>query len=103
MNRFGTIAAAAVILCTLTACAAGSAASHQAAGAGIVSQLVLGLWHGIIAPVTLIVEVIRKLAPGVLPWPFKLYETANTSVAYDVGFYFGLAGGPTFVWSRARR
>jgi len=103
MNSFGKIAVAMVVLCTLAACAAGSAASHHAAGAGVVSELVLGFWHGIIAPVTLLIEVIRKLAPGVLPWPFHLYETSNTSVAYDVGFYFGLAGGPSFVWSRVRR
>jgi len=103
MNRFGKIVLAVAILSVLTACAAGSAESRHAADGGVVSQLLLGFWHGIIAPVTLLVEVIRKLAPGFLPWPLRLYETANTSVAYDVGFYFGMAGGPTIVWSRWRR
>ena len=47
--------------------------------------------------------MIRKLAPGVIPWPWRLYELKNSSVAYDVGFYFGLAGGPAAVWSRRYR
>ncbi len=103
MTRLVKIVCAVAIPLVLAACAAGTPEAHQAAAGGVVSQLVLGFWHGIIAPLTLLVEVVRKLAPGVLPWPWRLYETGDPSVAYDVGFYFGLAGGPTVLWSRWRR
>lgn len=89
----------------LAACAAGSAESAHAASSGAVSQFFLGVWHGMIAPVMLIIEVINRFAPHVLPWAVRFYESKGTGVAYDVGFYFGLAGSPvTFLgWSRRRR
>ena len=96
----GRVAIAAVLLCGLTACAAGSAESHHAVESGLLYQVILGFWHGLIAPITLIVEIIRKLAPGSIPLPWRLYELKNTSVAYDVGFYLGLAGGPITIWHR---
>ena len=46
---------ASVLLLTLAACAAGGPESHQAAQGGLLSQFLLGLWHGIIAPITLLV------------------------------------------------
>jgi hypothetical protein len=106
MNRTLKIAGAAGVLLLLTGCIAGSAASHHAADSGILIQFLLGLWHGVIAPVTLIVEVINKVAPHLIPWPMKLYESAGTGAAYDVGFYLGLAGGPPIVfrtWPRRTR
>ena len=103
MRKFGVIVVVTCSALLLAACAAGSAESSHAMAGGVLSQLVLGFWHGLIAPLTLLVEVIRKLAPGVVPWPWRLYELKNTSVAYDVGFYFGRAGGPAAVWSRRRR
>jgi hypothetical protein len=87
-------------LLLLGACAAGSAASHHAAGQGALYQFILGFWHGVIAPVTLIVEIVNKLAPKALPWRFHLYETQAAGVAYDIGFYLGLVGGPFVGWSR---
>lgn len=93
----------AAIALALGACAAGSDASHHAAAGGMVSQLFLGLWHGIIAPVALLVEVVNALSPHTLPWQMRLYEPSGTGVAYDVGFYFGLLGGPGLIlggWSR---
>jgi hypothetical protein len=99
------VAGLAVIALALAACAAGSDASHHAAAGGIVSQLFLGLWHGIIAPVALLVEVVNLLSPHTLPWQMRLYEPSGTGVAYDVGFYFGLLGGPGVIfggWSRRR-
>ncbi|MDR3508552.1 MAG: hypothetical protein P4L64_11690 [Caulobacteraceae bacterium] len=65
----------------------------------MLSQLLLGFWHGIIAPVTLIVEIINHFWPHALPWRLHLYEAHETGVPYDVGFYLGLAGGPPVVWS----
>jgi hypothetical protein len=64
------------------------------------SQFLLGLWHGIIGPVTLIGEIINRLFPHALPWQVHFYETKATGVAYDVGFYLGLAGGPSFAFGR---
>ena len=98
-----TFAGAAVLLLVLAACAAGSAASHEAAANGDIPQFLLGVWHGIIAPVTLIVEIVNRLAPSALPWRLQLYEASNTGVAYDLGFYLGLAGGPPIIFSWSRR
>jgi hypothetical protein len=66
----------------------------------MLSQFLLGLWHGIIGPVTLVVEIINRAFPHALPWRAHLYETKAAGAAYDIGFYLGLAGGPTFAISR---
>jgi hypothetical protein len=98
------IAGVVALVLLLAACAPGSPDARQAAGGGALTLLVLGFWHGIIAPITLIVEVIQRFFPGVLPLPqpWHLYETGAASVPYDVGFYFGLAGGPSFAFWRWR-
>lgn len=87
---------------TLAACAAGTPDAAKAASGGLVSELVVGFWHGIIAPITLLIEVIRALLPGVVPVDWRMLETAHPSVAYDVGFYFGITSGPTVFWARRR-
>ena len=95
--------AGAVGLClALGACVAGGVESQHAAAGGDVSQLVLGFWHGLISPVTLIVEIINRFAPHALPWQPHLYEQTGTGVGYDVGFYVGLAAGPSILWGRRR-
>ena len=63
----------------------------------------LGFWHGLIAPITLIGEVINKLSPNTLPWTFRFYETTNTEVLYDIGFFVGVIAGPSFIWTGASR
>jgi hypothetical protein len=90
----------------LAACAAGSGESEHAASGGVLSQLLLGFWHGLIAPVMLIIEVLDKFAPHLLPWNVKFYEARGTGVVYDIGFYFGLVGSPLLAhtgWSRRDR
>jgi hypothetical protein len=67
----------------------------------MLSLFLLGLWHGIIAPVTVLVEIAHKLWPHTVPWAIRLYETRADSVAYDVGFILGIGGGPTIAWRRA--
>jgi len=94
---------AGVVLLALDACTAGSAASHAAASGGDLPQFLLGVWHGLIAPVTLIIEVINRLAPHVLPWSVHMYESKNVGVAYDVGFFLGMGGGPSILWGWSRR
>ena len=51
----------------------------------------------------LIVEIVNKFAPHTLPWPAHLYETKDTGVPYDIGFYLGLVGSPLAIfrgWGR---
>lgn len=88
------IGAAALIL-TLGACAAGSTDAHVAAAGGPIPQFFLGLWHGVIAPITLIIEIVNWLLPHVLPWKPRMFES-GASVAYDIGFFLTVTGGPHF-------
>ncbi len=101
-GRRRAVASAAIVVLALalSACAAGSGASHHAASQGALYQFVLGVWHGLIAPVALVVEIINKIAPRLLPWKFHIYETAAAGVAYDIGFYLGAIGGPWAAWTR---
>ncbi len=95
--------AAAVLLClALGACVAGSSEASHAAAAGPLSLFFLGLWHGIIGPVTLIVEIINHFAPHVLPWTVRVYQSGEASWTYDLGFYLGLVGSPLAIGSRWR-
>jgi hypothetical protein len=87
---------------TLSACAAGSSDAAHAAAGGPISQVLLGFWHGIIAPLALLIEVLHRYLPSAVPWNWRLYEGANAGVPYDIGFYFGLAGGPSFLFWRRR-
>jgi hypothetical protein len=66
-----------------TACAAGP---NEAAGTpppdGDVAGFWLGLWHGIIGPITLIISLFTE--------DVSLYEVHNNGNFYDVGFFLGL-------------
>ena len=105
MKRSIKLAGALALVLAVAACAAGSAESAHAASGGWLSQGLLGFWHGLIAPVMLIVEVVNHFAPHALPWSVRFYESKGTGVIYDVGFYLGLAGSPVALvgWSRRRR
>ena len=98
MRPFATAILFSALAVGLTACAAGTADASQAAAGGPLSQLVLGFWHGLIAPVTLLVEAIHRYAPGIMNLPWHMY--GGDSVPYDIGFYLGLAGGPSFLFWR---
>ncbi len=99
MKHSARIALFTVVAVSLAACAAGSPDAHQAAGGGPISELILGFWHGLIAPITLIVEIIHRYVPGVAPFSWRMYQ-GEVGVPYDIGFYLGLAGGPSFLFSR---
>jgi hypothetical protein len=103
MKQSIKVASVVVLILALGACTAGSVESAHAASGGDLSQFFLGVWHGLIAPVMLIIEVIDRLAPQVLPWTVRMYEAKGTGVVYDVGFYLGLAGSPVIFVSRWRR
>jgi hypothetical protein len=103
MKRAVIVVGLVGLVLVLAACAAGSGESQHAASGGVLSQLLLGFWHGLIAPVMLIVEVIDKFVPKLLPWSVKFYEARGTGVVYYIGFYFGLVGSPLLAhtgWSR---
>ena len=91
------------LLLALAACLPGSssAAAHAASGGAIV-QFFLGVWHGLIAPATLILEFLNAVSPGLLPWKVHIYQASAQGIAYDLGFYLGIAGSPVVIWSRRR-
>lgn len=101
-NQIGKCAAVAVLALGLSACAAGSGDSQQAAESGGVALLVLGFWHGLIAPVTLLVSAINEFASGALPWAPRMYQEGG-GVVYDIGFFVGIIGGPSILWSGSLR
>ena len=44
-----------------------------------------GIWHGWVAPLSLIIGFFKR--------SIRLYETANTGWAYDLGFYVAIISG----------
>ena len=69
------------ILLLLTACAPGDGHATPQDPAGFL----WGVWHGWIAPVSLIIGFINP--------DIRIYEPINTGHWYDVGFYIALLGG----------
>ena len=80
----------------LSSCAAGS---NPAVGTGEEpAGFWLGLWQGIIAPVTFVVSLFTD--------DVNVYEVANNGNWYDFGFFFGAAmslGGSGGAGARARK
>ncbi len=103
MTRVIRIAGAGALLLALAACTAGSAAAQHTASQGLLFQFILGVWHGVIAPFTLIAEVLNYFLPHLLPWSVHMYEPKGTSAPYDLGFYLGLVGSPLAIGRRWRR
>lgn len=56
---------------------------NQPDAAGLVARAGAGLWHGIIAPVTLVISFFNS--------DVKMYEVHNTGSEYDFGFLLGVA------------
>jgi hypothetical protein len=75
--RVGAVAGAVLLL---GACAAGANASVDSDGAGFW----LGLWHGIILPVTFVISLFNDNV--------SIYEVDNTGNWYDFGFFLGVLG-----------
>jgi len=69
------------LLLILSACAPGSGRYSYKKPAGFLT----GIWHGWIAPITLIVGIFK---PAI-----RVYETANTGWWYDFGFYMAVIAG----------
>jgi hypothetical protein len=71
----------ALIISTMAACMPGGGQFHEEHPAG----LLLGIWHGWIAPVSLIIGFFH---PSV-----RIYEVNNTGFWYDFGFYIAIISG----------
>jgi hypothetical protein len=79
-----------VLLMALSACAPGpNPAEKTAAADGKVAGFWLGLWHGLISPVTFVISLFSKTV--------RLYEVHNNGGWYNFGFVLGaglfLGGG----------
>lgn len=90
----------AVAALLLTGCAAGAnpVLDTPAVGQEQPAGFWLGLWHGIIAPVTFVISLFTDTV--------NLYEVHNNGNWYDFGFILGLScslGGSAGGGMRARR
>lgn len=95
-RRLLLVATALALL--LTACAAGANPDLGLPAAdGDVAGFWLGLWHGLIAPITFIISLFTDTV--------NVYEVHNSGNWYDFGFVLGVstAFGGTARGSRRRR
>ncbi|MCF8243251.1 MAG: hypothetical protein K9J16_17880 [Melioribacteraceae bacterium] len=81
MNKKTTFLIFTFALLIFVSCAPGSGASSAEEPAGFF----MGIWHGWIAPITLIV--------GIFNPDIRIYEIFNTGWWYDFGFYMAIIGG----------
>lgn len=73
--------AAVLTLFVLTGCVPGDGSYTIKKPAGFFS----GIWHGWIAPVSLIIGLVDK--------NIRIYENVNTGWFYDFGFYIAIISG----------
>ncbi|MCA9972864.1 MAG: hypothetical protein KC425_21755 [Anaerolineales bacterium] len=99
MKRSLVLLALAVVLVVLVGCAAGPNTFVDTPNeAGEVAGFWLGLWHGIIAPITFVVSLFNESV--------GMYAIHNNGGWYNAGFLFGLGavwGGGGSGASRRRR
>ncbi|MDX1468252.1 MAG: hypothetical protein R3258_02825 [Acidimicrobiia bacterium] len=97
-GRLGLVLLALAVLVVLAACAPGAnPAVGSAPVDGDVAGFWLGVWHGIIAPITFIISLFTENV--------SLYEVHNNGGWYDFGFVLGagiLFGGGKGVRMRRR-
>ena len=72
---------AGLLVVILSSCAPGSGEYGDNNEAGFFS----GIWHGWIAPITLIVQIFDD--------DIRVYEPYNTGWVYDFGFYIAVISG----------
>lgn len=99
-TRLAATAAAVAVLLLLTACAAGANPEVGTAppGSQDPAGFWLGLWHGIILPISWIVSLFTDTVSP--------YEVHNSGNWYDFGFVLGIVmvfGGPFGASKAARR
>lgn len=69
------------VILTLTGCVPGDGSYTTSDPAGLFS----GIWHGWIAPISLIIGLINR--------DIRIYEPINTGWLYDFGFYIAVISG----------
>jgi hypothetical protein len=79
-RKIGGLALGCAAVLLLGACAAGPNPSMDSNGAGFW----LGLWHGIIIPVTFVISLFNDNV--------SIYDVHNNGNWYDFGFMLGIAG-----------
>lgn len=99
MARSRTVVILLVVALLATACAPGvNPEVGTAPPGGDVAGFWLGVWHGVIVPVTFVVSLFTD--------DVTIYEVRNSGNWYDVGFLLGmsvLGGGPLGASSARRR
>jgi hypothetical protein len=70
-----------LLVVTMAACVPGGGEFHKEKPAG----LFFGIWHGWIAPVSLIISFFNSSV--------RIYEVNNTGFWYDFGFYIAIISG----------
>jgi hypothetical protein len=82
MSRNRVLLALAIMAFVLASCAAGSNPQQSVADpGGDVAGFWLGLWHGIIAPITFLISLFSKTV--------SFYEVHNNGNWYNFGFVLG--------------
>jgi hypothetical protein len=81
-TKLRAVAVIAVLFVTVTACAAGPNTAIRAGGPGV-AGFWLGLWHGLISPITFIVSLFNDQV--------NLYEVHNDGNWYNFGFMIGIS------------
>ena len=70
-----------LVMVTLSGCVPGDGVNSQTNLAGLFT----GVWHGWIAPFTLIYSIFNR---GI-----RIYEVINTGFLYDLGYYMAIISG----------
>lgn len=87
-----------LVAAVLSACAAGPNTAEPATSTGAVAGFWLGLWHGLITPVTFVVSLFNQQV--------NIYEVINNGGWYNFGFLIGVSiifsSGPVGVSTRSR-
>ena len=81
LKKISLVLISLLFLLILSGCAPGSGASTEGDPAGFF----FGIWHGWIAPISLIW--------GIFNPEIRVYEPLNTGWWYDFGFYMAIIGG----------
>lgn len=75
------LASIALVSVVLVGCLPGNRTPGVSKPAGFL----LGIWHGWIAPISLLLEIFRR--------DIRIYESVNTGFWYDLGYYMAIISG----------
>jgi len=98
MNKKQLIVAGMFISLSIIALS-GCASRNELAGTygegGEIAGFWLGLWHGIILPISLIISFFNK--------NINIYEVHNSGLGYNIGFLLGMFAWITEAFERGRK